>query len=180
MRFILILIGALALMAAGLDPSARAQTGFDRRGGDYLSMQLKNADPAECAARCERDARCKAWSFSYPRTERAAATCWLKNQVPTRLEDKCCVSGVRGAGVVEPRSGPVEVAIDRVGGDYRYFDIAADPTGEACKKTCEDEKKCRAWTYVRPGYISVTPRCYLKDKIKPPRRKPCCISGVVR
>ncbi len=32
--------------------------------------------------------------------------CWLKNQVPARIEDKCCVSGVRGAGVVEPRTGP--------------------------------------------------------------------------
>ncbi len=178
MRFIALVIFALVL--AGLANTARAQTGFDRRGGDYLSLQLKSADPADCAARCERDARCKAWSFSSPRTERAAATCWLKNQVPTRLEDKCCVSGVRGAGVVEPRGGPVELAIDRLGGDYRYFDIAADPTGETCKKACENEKKCRAWTYARPGYISVTPRCYLKDKITPPRRKPCCISGVVR
>ncbi len=179
MRFIFIFVGALALSFAGLPGDVRAQTGFDRRGGDYLSMQLKSADPAECAARCERDTRCRAWSFSYPRTERAAATCWLKNEVPARLEDKCCVSGVRGAGVIEPH-GAVELSIDRVGGDYRFLDIAADPTGESCKKLCEDEKRCRAWTYVRPGYITPWPRCYLKDKIKPPRRKPCCISGVVR
>jgi hypothetical protein len=180
MRFIVGLIGVLALTIVVNMTSARAQTGFDRRGGDYTSMQLKSADPADCAARCERDARCRAWSFSYPRTETARATCWLKNQVPSRLEDKCCVSGVRGAGVVEPRSGALEFSIDRVGGDYRYFEVPADPKGEACKAACEADNKCRAWTYVRPGYITPFPRCYLKDKLKPPRRKPCCISGVVR
>ncbi len=87
---------------------AQAQTGYDRRGGDYLSFQIRNGDPAVCAARCERDARCRAWSFSYPRTANALATCWLKNQVPPRVEDNCCVSGVRGAGVIEPRRGGIE------------------------------------------------------------------------
>ncbi len=180
MRFILVLMGLLTLTVAGLPATALAQSGFDRRGGDYLSVQIKNADPADCAARCERDARCRAWSFSYPRTANALAVCWLKNQVPPRLEDKCCVSGVRGAGVVEPRKGPLEFSIDRLGGDYRNFDVAPDPTGAACKTACEGENRCRAWTYVRPGYIGSSARCYLKDKLKPPRRKPCCISGVVR
>jgi hypothetical protein len=40
--------------------------------------------------------------------------------------------------------------------------------------------RCRAWTYRRPGYGTAAARCYLKDAIKPPHRKPCCISGVVR
>ena len=180
MRFILVLMGLLALAIAGMSEAVLAQSGFDRRGGDYASIQIRNGDPAVCAARCERDARCRAWSFSYPRTENARAICWLKNKVPPRLEDKCCVSGVRGAGVVERREGPLEFSIDRVGGDYRYFEVAADPTGAVCKAACEAENKCRAWTYVRAGYITPFPRCYLKDKIKPPRRKPCCISGVVR
>jgi hypothetical protein len=180
MRFIVVLTGALALAMAGNPATAQAQSGFDRRGGDYTSVPIRNGDPADCAARCERDARCRAWSFSYPRTENTLAICWLKNNVPPRLEDQCCVSGVRGAGVVERREGPLEISIDRLGGDYRYFEIAADPTGDACKAACEAENKCRAWTYVRPGYITPFPRCYLKDKLKPPRRKPCCISGVVR
>jgi hypothetical protein len=179
MRFIVILTGALAL-ATTAHSAAQAQSGFDRRGGDYASVQIKSADPADCAARCERDARCRAWSFSYPRTANTLAVCWLKNQVPSRLEDKCCVSGVRGAGVIEPRKGPLEFSIDRVGGDYRYFEVAADPSGAACRAACEAENKCRAWTYVRPGYIGSSARCYLKDRLKPPRRKPCCISGVVR
>ena len=40
------------------------------------------------------------------------------------------VSGVRGAGVIEPRSGPVETAIDRFGGDYRSFEIKNDDKAE--------------------------------------------------
>ena len=63
------------------------------------------------------------------------------------------MSGVRGAGVVETRRGPIEYSIDRLGGDYRNFDIATDPEVEACKPACEADNRCRAWTYVRPGYI---------------------------
>ena len=178
MRFRFILVSALlAVLAASPAP---AQTGYDRRGGDYLNFQIRNGDPAVCASRCERDARCRAWSFSYPRTENAFAACWLKSRVPPRIEDKCCVSGVRGAGVIEPRRGGIEYSIDRMGGDYRNFETTPDAAGAPCKAVCDAENKCRAWTYVRPGYIGASARCYLKDKITRPRHKPCCISGVTR
>ena len=180
MRFPIWLSAALILAVWALIYPAHAQTGFDRRGGDYTNFPIRNGDPAVCAARCERDPRCRAWSFSYPRTANAIATCWLKSQVPARTEDKCCVSGVRGAGVIEPRKGPIEYSIDRFGGDYRNLEIAADSAGAPCKAACEADNKCRAWTYVRPGYIGASARCYLKDHITRPRSKPCCISGVVR
>lgn len=173
--------GLLALACVLLAPGlAQAQSGYDRFGGDYTRFEVRNGDPAVCAARCERDARCRAWSFSYPRTAAGVATCWLKNQVPPRVENKCCVSGVRGAGVVEPRQGAAEYSIDRLGGDYRFVDLPADAADEACKAACEGDNRCRAWTFVRKGYISAAPRCYLKDRITRPRHKPCCISGVVR
>jgi hypothetical protein len=171
---------ALALAVLALAGQAYAQSGFDRRDGDYLRFEIRNGDPAVCAARCERDARCHAWSFSYPRTENAIAICWLKNRVPPRTEDKCCVSGVRGAGVAEPRKGSIEFSIDRLGGDYRSLDVPAGSDHAVCKAACEADNKCRAWTYVRPGYIGPAARCYLKGSITQPRQKPCCISGVVR
>ena len=179
-RFFYVLAGLLAVAVVGLTGSAHAQSGFDRRGGDYASFQVKSGDPAECASRCEREGRCRAWSFSYPRTANAQATCWLKSSVPPPVAAKCCVSGVRGAAVDEPRANAIESSIDRLGGDYRDFDMAPDPTAAACRAACEGENKCRAWTYVRPGYIGQTARCFLKDRITPPRRKPCCLSGVVR
>jgi hypothetical protein len=180
MRKAYLLIGTVVLaMSAFAIAPVSAQTGFDRRGGDYTNFQIHSGDPAVCAARCEREGRCRAWAFSYPGSK-GVAICWLKNQVPPRVEDKCCVSGVRGAGVVEPHTGASEFSIDRAGGDYRYFDVKPDASGEICKTACEGENRCRAWTYVRPGYIGPAARCFLKSEIKRPRRKPCCISGVVR
>ena len=38
------------------------------------------------------------------------------------VQDNCCVSGVRGAGVVEPKNDKIETSIDRFGGDYRNFE----------------------------------------------------------
>jgi hypothetical protein len=112
---------------------ATAQVGFDRWGGDYQSAPLRSGDPAACAARCERDPRCRAWAFSYPATESPNAMCWLKSRVTARVPASCCVSGVRGAGVIEPQGGPIEFAIDRVGGDYRHFELPPDHTGKACQ-----------------------------------------------
>jgi PAN domain-containing protein len=181
MRHLLALIVWLAAASVSVVPElAHAQVGFDRPGGDYTSFVVRSGDPNACSARCERDARCRAWSFSYPVTENANALCWLKSEVTARMKGGCCVSGVRGAGVVEPRAGAVEFSIDRYGGDYRNLELPPDPTGGACKAACEAEGRCRAWTYARPGYIGTPAHCFLKDRIKPPHTKPCCISGVVR
>jgi hypothetical protein len=87
---------------------------------------------------------------------------------------------VRGAGVIEPQTGPIEFAIDRVGGDYRHFDMPSDPSGKSCQLACEAEEGCRAWTYLRPGYQGSAAVCYLKSRITRPYRRPCCISGAVR
>lgn len=178
MRFQLIICSALVVLSAALP--AQAQSRSDRRGGDYTSFPILTGDPAICAANCERDAQCRAWSFSYPRTTFALAVCWLKNKVPPRVADDCCVSGVRGGAVIEPQRGAVEYSIDRTGGDYRNFETDRDPAGASCRKACEGDNKCRAWTYVRPGYLGAPARCYLKSQITRPRHKPCCISGVVR
>src|SRR4029077_7263130 len=76
---------AMLVFALVAGMPARAQSGFDRPGGDYSNFFVRSGDPAACAARCERDGRCRAWSFSYPGTAalggRNLATSWLKNQV---------------------------------------------------------------------------------------------------
>jgi hypothetical protein len=173
------LLGGLMLALIWLG-AAQAQVGFDRLGGDYADFPVRSADPAQCATRCERDQRCRAWAFSYPVTENAAAICWLKARVTPRVPATCCVSGVRGAGVIEPHGDPIEFGIDRLGGDYRSFETAPDPSGKACAAACTSETQCRAWTYARPGYSGVSAACFLKDHVTSPQRKPCCVSGVVR
>jgi hypothetical protein len=177
-RWLVVLAGCAVLAAAAGE--ARAQAGFDRWGGDYASFVVPSGDPRVCAARCEREGRCRAWTFSYPWTAGANAVCWLKSEVRPLVANPCCVSGVKGGRVAEPRTESLEYAIDRYGGDYRDFELAPDPTGNACRQACESEERCRTWTYVRPGYLGPSARCYLKDRITAPRRKPCCISGVVR
>ena len=88
---------ALALTClVGVQP-IYAQASFDRPGNDYQRILLPAGDPAVCALQCERDRRCRAWSFNYPAVSDDSAVCWLKNAVPPRVPSSCCVSGVRGA-----------------------------------------------------------------------------------
>jgi len=70
--------GALVLLLALAAP-ASAQVSFDRPGGDYTNFAVRSGDPAACASRCERDPRCRAWSFSYPTGGVPNAICWLKS-----------------------------------------------------------------------------------------------------
>jgi len=175
-----LILAIVALVSAWTVGPALAQSGFDRPGGDYASAPVASGDPAVCAMRCERESRCRAWSFAYPPDSGGPAMCWLKREVVPRVEAECCVSGVRGAGVIEPKVGTTEFSIDRYGGDYRAFETPPDPKGEACAAACQAETRCRAWTYRRPGYGATAAHCYLKETIKPPRVRPCCISGVVR
>ncbi len=172
----------LAFWAAALSARpALAQANFDRPGGDYLSAPVISGDPAECALVCERDRRCRAWTFSYPTDLANRAVCWLKSNVPPRVQSDCCVTGVRGAGVVERRNEAIETSIDRFGGDYKSFDLKSSDGGDdACKAACAADNKCRAWTYARPGYAGKEAHCFLKKDIKPPRRKAGFTSGVVR
>jgi hypothetical protein len=168
----------LSLLVASIP--ARAQTAFDRPGGDYFSSPVTSGDPEDCALSCERDRRCRSWSFSYPDVEGGSAVCWLKSSVPPRVPGSCCISGVRGAGVIEPRIAGVETSIDRPGGDLRNFELKDGDGEEACKAACTADNKCRAFTYARPGYTGREARCFLKKEIKPPRRKAGFTSGVVR
>jgi hypothetical protein len=166
---------------AALAPArqAAAQANFDRPGGDYQNAPVTSGDPADCALVCERDRRCRAWSFNYPTDATSGAVCWLKSNVPARVQNNCCISGVRGAGVVEPRNGTIETSIDRRR-DYKNFELESSDGDDACKAACAADNKCRAWTYARPGYAGKDAHCFLKKDIKPPRRKAGFTSGVVR
>ena len=173
-----ILIAMLCLLPAS--PPSFAQSNFDRPGGDYQRTPVTSGDPVDCALLCEHDRRCRAWSFSYPTAGAPEATCSLKSTIPPRVANTCCVSGVHGAGVIEKRVGAIEMSTDRSGGDYHTIEMKPTDSDELCKDACEADSKCRAWTYVRTGYIGKDARCFLKNQIKPPHRKPGFTSGVVR
>ena len=75
--------------------------------------------------------------------------------------------------------GYIEPNTDRMGSDYNAFDLyAADPA--MCQQACENDSRCRAWTYVHPNTIQgPNPRCWLKNAVPAPKQSSCCVSGVV-
>src|SRR5947209_5442744 len=86
--------GALVLLLALAAP-ASAQVSFDRPGGDYTNFAVRSGDPAACASRCERDPRCRAWTYSRPGYYGGpAARCFFKDRVTLPRHDPCCISGV--------------------------------------------------------------------------------------
>jgi PAN domain len=74
--------------------------------------------------------------------------------------------------------GPMESNIDRMGSDYRNFDLStADPN--LCQASCGQDPTCQAWTYVKPNTIQgPRPRCWLKKAIPLRQSNNCCVSGI--
>ena len=106
--------------------------------------------------------------------------CYLKREVVPRTQSDCCVSGVRGAGVIEPQAGAIEYSIDRYGGDYRSFETRPIRTARPAPTPARPSSAAAPGPIA--GRVTASPlaHCYLKETIKPPRHRPCCISGVVR
>ena len=71
----------------------------------------------------------------------------------------------------------VEVDTDRPGNDLRVMEV---PDVARCRKACEDEPLCRAYTFVRAGLLSGPgARCFLKSPIPAPvAQKSGLTSGV--
>lgn len=80
------------VMARGIPLEA----GIDRPGGDFHSFDIDD-DPARCAAACEDEAQCRAFTFVRPGEQGESARCWLKDSVPDAQPSECCTSGVKPA-----------------------------------------------------------------------------------
>lgn len=74
-------------------------------------------------------------------------------------------------------SGDLEKETNRLGNDYRSFELTADDP-ELCRAACDDDARCKAFTYVKPGLQGPAARCWLKDSVPTPRAEGCCVSGV--
>ena len=163
------LMGCLLILLAALGRARRRRSASTGSGGDYTSFPVRSGDPAQCAARCERDQRCRAWAFSYPVTENAAAICWLKSRVPPRVAASCCVSGVRGAGVIEPRSEPIEFGIDRYRRRLPQLRAAARPDRQELRRRLRRRSR-NAGPGPMPGPAMAAPRPAAFSRIGSPAR----------
>ncbi len=83
-----------------------------------------------------------------------------------------------GVLVAQPFPPRLERGVDRPGGDFRDFDLQkSDP--KLCRSACINDKRCRAWTYVKPGHQGLKARCWLKTVASRPRSGSCCTSGFI-
>ena len=77
----------------------------------------------------------------------------------------------------EPKSERMEFNTDRMGSDYKHFDLGqANPA--LCQTLCNQEAQCKAWTYGKPGFKGPRALCWLKTSVPAANHNACCVSGV--
>jgi hypothetical protein len=91
----------LLMLAAGA-----LEVDIDRPGMDYQNFDLPAPDPAPCMAACEKDGRCRAFTYVKPGNQGPNARCWLKTAIPEPRPNACCISGVKDGSVAEPPARP--------------------------------------------------------------------------
>jgi len=72
-----------------------------------------------------------------------------------------------------------EYSVDRPGNDYHREVFPSNYNEITCQNMCENDGKCSAWTYVKPGIQDARGVCYLKDELPVAYGNDCCISGVI-
>jgi len=60
------------------------------------------------------------------------------------------------------------------GSDYSNFN--AD-SALVCRQTCAGDSRCKAYSWVKPGYQGSSGRCWLKTRVPPLVKDSCCDSG---
>ena len=76
-----------------------------------------------------------------------------------------------------PTMSSMEYDTDRQGEDYAK-EILPTTDPKKCESKCADELRCKAWTYVAPGFQDNSgPVCYLKTSPASAKPNICCISG---
>ncbi len=66
---------------------------------------------------------------------------------------------------------------ERPGSTYDVLKIEPADV-QACRQLCLDDAKCKAYSYVKPGFQGNKARCWLKDALTPAWTSECCVSGV--
>ena len=174
---------------AQLTSAVNIEPNIDRPGKDYKNFDLPSSDPDLCRQACVDDPKCKAFTYVKPGIQGGYARCWLKSEVPPAKSNSCCISGVIER---ENLTGPTATTskqrapsakgamaqdnVDLPGMDYKNFDLNV-PDPRLCQNACLDDPKCKAFTYVKPGFQGPNARCWLKDGVPQAKANNCCISG---
>lgn len=88
-------IFSVILFLVALAPVSAMEMDTNRGGSDYRNFNLDQPDPVLCEDACKNEDQCKAWVYVKPGVQGPQAKCWLKNTVPGKTSNKCCISGVK-------------------------------------------------------------------------------------
>ena len=70
------------------------------------------------------------------------------------------------------------VNVDLYGNDYRAISYEGPGSDwRTCKATCEEDRACQAWTWVKPGRTEYG-ECFLKAPVPEASESDCCVSGL--
>lgn len=156
--------------------------GLDLFGDDISSQRV--ADAGDCAQSClEMNGQCKAFTFnSNPKIKRGP-NCFLKSSAGRADGNSVALSGrfLSGAeadpsaltlGTIDPQTALYD-DIDLPGGDLSQMPERSAKTPLDCRLACIDDKRCVAFTYVKPKK-----ECWLKGAIGTPTFGKGMVSGL--
>jgi hypothetical protein len=154
-------------MNANASPMGSPQHGFDRPGNDIMPG-FPSPHWSACSTSCATNNQCRAYTYVNPGSAGGQGTCWLKDKVPAKKANGCCVSGVR-------LLSPQQWNVDRPGSDIAPgFDAV---TSSSCESACRNNPQCKAYTFVKPGFQGTQGKCWLKNKKPTAKTNACCVSG---
>jgi len=142
---------------------------YQRPGGDYSSF--KTASAKDCARKCEKSRRCKAFDFY-----QSDNSCWLKSKAYPARSYTGVISGFKRSDNSENFSGAASTTMDlsydtqRPGSDFTWFQTK---NAQQCAQKCIADKKCVAF-----DYSTLDNYCYLKSWVPSTRRQKGIISGL--
>lgn len=115
----------------------------NRPGPPYNKIILEKTEPALCATECENDKECKAFVYVKPgydtQIDKNKAACFLKKNIPAKVSDKCCVSGIKGIAQLNPNPKPQPAPGDfesREQSCHKYANVAIQAFQENQDKKC--------------------------------------------
>jgi len=81
---------------AGIGLAQGLQNNMDRPGGGGWSVPNINT-PQHCQQLCNREGRCRAFTWVRPGLQGSGGRCWLKESVTPLARNNCCVSGLKAS-----------------------------------------------------------------------------------
>ncbi len=157
-------------------------TGLDLFGDDISSTRV--TDAGECAKSClVMDGQCKAFTFNANPKIKRGPNCFLKSSAGRADGNSVAFSGrfLSGAesdpgaltlGTIDPTTALYD-DIDLPGGDLSRRPERTAKTPLDCRLACIDEKRCVAFTYIKPKK-----ECWLKGAIGTPMFGKGMVSGL--